>query len=122
MSQNNTLDFKDVIQALLNEDELFSLRERRNNSRKTFVRPVHVLFGDKPTEPLAGFTRDLSDGGIGLIHKFEVSSGDQALITVNRLWDGPITFKCQARWCTDGSSGWLQSGWQIISIESGTDL
>ncbi len=121
MSDNNTIEFKEVIQALLNEDELFSLRERRNNWRKTFVRPVQVVFGDKPGDVLPGFTRDLSDGGLGLIHKFEVNIGDQATVTINRLWDGPVTFRCQVCWSASGQTGWYQSGWKIISVESWPD-
>ena len=122
MSDNNTLEFRDVIQTLLNEDELFSLRERRNNSRKTFVRPVQVMFGDQPENALPGFTRDLSDGGIGLIHKFEIKVGDIAMVTINRLWDGPVTFRCKACWCASGQTGWYQSGWQIVAVESWPDF
>jgi hypothetical protein len=118
MAGNTTIEFGEVIQALLNEDELFSLRERRSRHRKTFVRPVHVVFGDKPDEALSGFTRDLSDSGIGLIHRFEVKPGDQALVSVNRLWDGPVTFRCKACWSGPGAAGWFQSGWLILAVES----
>lgn len=122
MSENETLEFKEVIDTLLNEDELFSLRERRNNSRKTFVRPIQLVFADNAEEVLPGFTRDLSDGGLGLIHKFEVSVGDLAQVTINRLWDGPVTFLCKACWCTSGQTGWYQSGWKIESVESWPDV
>ncbi len=118
MSESTTIGFQEVIQALINEDELFSLRERRDKHRKTFIRPVRIVFGDRPQEFLSGFTRDLSDGGIGLMHRFDVETGDHALISINRLWDGPVTFKCKACWCAAGASGWYQSGWQIVSIES----
>ena len=33
MSDNTTAEFQDVVTALLNEDQLFSLRERRYNAR-----------------------------------------------------------------------------------------
>jgi hypothetical protein len=118
MSDNSTVEFRDLITALLNEDGLFCLEERRDNARRSFVRPVNVVFGDKPGESLSGFTRDLSDSGIGLMHKFEVSPGDIATVTIGRLWDGPVTMRCRACWVTSGQSGWYQSGWRIIGVES----
>lgn len=118
MSESSTASFEEVVKALLNEDELFSLRERRNNSRKNFVRQVTVVFCDRPKVRLNGFTRDLSQGGIGLIHKFQVESGAKALITIHRLWDQPVVLKCEARWSSSNHQGWFQSGWTILSVES----
>jgi PilZ domain len=118
MSENSAIAFREIITALLNEDGLFSLEERRGNARRSFVRPVHVVFGDKPDEVQSGFTRDLSDTGIGLMHKFKVSTDDIATITIGRLWDGPVSMKCRVCWSADGQSGWYQSGWQILSVDA----
>lgn len=118
MSENSALAFREIITALLNEDGLFSLEERRGNARRSFVRPVHMVFGDKPDEVQSGFTRDLSDTGVGLMHKVRVSPDDIATITIGRLWDGPVSMKCRACWCTEGQSGWYQSGWQILSVDA----
>ena len=118
MPPSTTEKFHDVIQALLNEDELFSLRERRNNSRKSFVRQATIVFCDQPEIRKNGFTRDLSDEGIGLIHKFQVESGAKAQITIHRLWDQPVVLKCEACWCTTNQQGWYQSGWTILNVES----
>ena len=118
MAQQTTADFQEVVQALLNEDQLFSLRERRDQARQNFVRPVRMVFGHKPGQILSGFTRDLSDKGIGLIHKFEIARGDRALITINRLWDEPVALNCIVAWCAKSENGWFQSGWQIDSVES----
>ena len=118
MSESSTANFQEVIKALLNEDELFSLRERRNNSRKNFVRQVTVVLCEQPKNRLNGFTRDLSDGGIGLIHKFQVEPGSKALVTIHRLWDQPVVLKCETQWSTSNHQGWFQSGWRILSIES----
>ena len=118
MSQNTTADFQSVIQELLNEDQLFSLQERRNNNRQNFVRPIRLMFTDKPQTVLSGFTRNLSDTGIGLIHKFKANTNHQAYITINRLWDDPTVIRCKAAWCDKCENGWYQSGWEILSIES----
>ncbi|MDG1809360.1 MAG: PilZ domain-containing protein [Pirellulaceae bacterium] len=118
MSQNPTADFQSVVQELLNEDQLFSLQERRDNSRQNFVRPIRLMFTDKPQTVLSGFTRNLSDTGIGLIHKFKTNTNDQAYITINRLWDDPTVIRCKAAWCNKCENGWYQSGWKILSIES----
>ena len=118
MSENSTVEFQEVVQALLNEDQLFSLRERRNNARRNFVRPVRIIFSDNPKTVLSGFTRDLSDNGIGLIHKFEAIQGDPAYVTINRLWDDPVIVRCKVAWCTKCENGWYQSGWNIVSVES----
>ncbi len=118
MSDNATADFQEIIQALLNEDQLFSLRERRNKSRKNFVRPVRMVLQGKPAELQEGFTRDLSDGGIGLLHKFDVQKGEIARVKVNRLWDEAIVLKCAARWSVKSDNGWYQTGWSILAVES----
>ncbi len=120
MAQNSTVDFREIISALLNEDGLFSLEERRTNARRSFVRPVNMVFGDNPSDALSGFTRDLSDGGVGLMHKFPVNRGDIATITIGRTWDGPISMKCRVCWCVSGQSGWYQTGWKILSVDSCT--
>lgn len=120
MAQNPTVDFHEIISALLNEDGLFSLEERRTNARRSFVRPVSLVFGDTPSESLTGFTRDLSDSGVGLMHKFAVDRGDVATITIGRTWDGPISMRCRVCWCVVGQSGWYQSGWRILSVDSCT--
>lgn len=122
MSENTTAEFQDVVQALLNEDQLFSLRERRINARQNFVRPVRIICLSKPKDVLNGFTRDLSGTGVGLIHKFEVVEKEQALVTINRLWDDPVIVKCRAAWCAKSENGWYQSGWEILSVEDSSDL
>ena len=118
MSENTTAEFQDVVQALLNEDQLFSLSERRDNARKNFVRPVRIIFTRNIKDIRPGFTRDLSDRGIGLIHRFEAVRGDHAFVTINRLWDQPVVMRCRVAWCTKCENGWFQSGWEIVSVES----
>ena len=117
MSDQSTV-FADVVQALLNEDQLFSLRERRDRARKNFVRPIRLIFAHKENQMLTGFTRDLSHGGIGLIHKFDLQRGDYATVSINRLWDDPVTLRCKAAWCAKSENGWYQSGWEIVEVES----
>ncbi len=118
MSDNFTADFQDVVQALLNEDQLFSLRERRTNDRQTFVRPIRIILRHDPKNILSGFTRDLCDTGIGLLHRFEALPGASAYVTINRFWDAPIIVRCNVAWCSQCENGWYQSGWEIVSIES----
>jgi len=119
MSQNTTVDFQEVVRELLNEEQLFSLQERRYKNRKNFVRPIRLMFVDRPGVIMNGFTRNLSDCGIGLIHKFKCSEGDQAYITINRLWDQPAVIRCQMVWCSKCENGWYQSGWEMLAVESG---
>ena len=117
MSDNTTAEFQEVVTALLNEDQLFSLRERRYNARNTFVRPVRFTLKRNPQEILSGFTRNLSDTGIGLIHRFPVEVDDKANVMINRFWDQPVVVRCQAAWCGECENGWYQSGWKILSVE-----
>jgi len=122
MSENIATDFQDIVQALLNEDQLFSLNERRINARQNFVRPVKIVCYSRPKDTCSGFTRDLSGTGVGLIHKFEIAQDEQALITINRLWDGPVIVKCKVAWCTKTENGWFQSGWEILSVEDSSEI
>ena len=114
---NVSVDFQDVVQALLNEDQLFSLRERRHHTRESFVRQVTLVMLERPNTRLTGFTRNLSLNGLGLIHKFPVDVDQKALLSIHRLWDSPIVLKCDVCWTNDGQPGWYQSGWNILSVE-----
>ncbi len=118
MTNSPTANFQEVVQALLNEDQLFSMREKRATSRQSFVRQVSIVYCSQPTQRRTGFTRDLSDSGIGLIHKFPVQTGDKAFVTIHRLWDAPIVLKCEACWSSPEQQGWHTSGWSILSVES----
>lgn len=118
MSSNATADVKELLTALLNEEGNWSMDERRRDARQPFVRPATLVFGDRSGERMPGFTRDLSDSGIGLMHRFSIGAGDIATVTIGRLWDGPVTLKCRCQWCTAGNSGWFQSGWQVLSAHN----
>lgn len=118
MTESTTTEYQDIVQALLNEDQLFSLQERRVNSRQKFVRPSRLICLSKPKDVLSAFTRDLSGTGIGLLHRFELEFGEHALITINRLWDEPVVLKGKLAWCKKSENGWYQSGWHIDSVES----
>ena len=109
---------REVVDALLAEDQRYSMKERREYSRKTLFRPVTLYLGRNSTEPKIAFSRDISSVGIGLVHDFDVQQGTLATLAVHRLWDEPIILRGEVRWCQAYGNGWNLSGWNILSVES----
>jgi len=89
---------------------LQSLR-RRASHRYPFYRPVMICYGLRDTEPTEAFARDISTGGMGLIHELPIGS-DVAFVTVGDE-DRMLEFRMKNAWTRRCDSGLFISGWSF---------
>ena len=118
MTQIEISQLKAIVARLVGEDRQYCVKERRSVARQAFFRPATLLLGRTQGEPQNAFVRDISENGIGLVHDFKILPGRIGNIAIHRLWDDPIIFRSEIRWCESWGSGWFMSGWQIVSLES----
>lgn len=104
----------------LHNDQLESLVQglsrdnRRAQTRHTFFSPVTFRTDDYPTRLQTGFSRDLSAGGIGMIHGMPIEAGTQAVITIVTP-EAHLAKSAEAVWCRPAGDGWYLSGWRFTT-------
>ncbi|MEM6468333.1 MAG: PilZ domain-containing protein [Planctomycetota bacterium] len=108
-------DVENAVLDLLEEDAFYDRTENRSSHRESLVRPVSLLIRGA-SEPVEGFSRNVSASGLGIITKDEMQERSTAVLTVETLNNGPSKFLVQCRWCRDYGKLWKISGWQFINI------
>lgn len=89
-------------------------RDRRCEVRHPFFRPVSLAVG--PTRHSA-FSREISTGGIGLLHNMELSPGEVE-ITISSRRGHSVRLRTQIIWCRPCGEGWYISGGQFVNVVS----
>jgi hypothetical protein len=87
------------------EDYLEDQLERR---RMPFIRGAVIEEG--PTNRHSGFIRDISGGGVGLIHAVELPVGRRITIRTNLRNDVEVKVNAEVAWCKSYGAGWYLSG------------
>jgi hypothetical protein len=97
-----------ALQEILESDVL----ERRADPRLPYFGPVMIAVSGG-TRAVSAFCRDLSAGGIGLVHLQPLERGP---VTIDLpLPSGQIaTLKGEILWCRDFGNGWYSSGGRIL--------
>lgn len=101
-----------VVQQLLKESEVALLSERRTSPRKPFTRPVLIKHGRDKVTP--GFSRDISDFGLGVIDQFEWESGTIVDIEIHSLFGRNVSVRAEARWSDNYGEGFFVTGWYFL--------
>lgn len=105
-----------VIKELLTADANFDRVENRSVHRNSLVRPVHIK--RRETEQVIGaFSRNISDAGIGIITDREVTTGEIAVLGIERFNGDPVDIISECRWCKSYCGNWFISGWQFQNIK-----
>ena len=88
--------------------------ERRAQARATFFRPVIVTQdkGKRPCE-ISCFSRDISSGGIGLLHSERLELGPAA-VKIPRGQGGHVELPCEIVWCHACGEGWFVAGCRFV--------
>jgi hypothetical protein len=102
-----------VIHRLLNEAKEQELVERRGEQRFPYFQPGTLTYRYRPEEPIAVFTREISNSGIGLLHSAPLERGEVA-VTLNSH-AGPITFRTYIVWCKPCGPMYLSGGQFLVS-------
>ncbi len=89
-----------------------AVEDRRNHPRRQPHRPTRVMLHDG-AEPRTAFTRDVSPGGIGLMHPFPLEPGENVL-ELPAGENPPLCVRVEITWCLPCRDGWYQSGARLL--------
>ncbi|MCA9217943.1 MAG: PilZ domain-containing protein [Planctomycetales bacterium] len=101
-----------AVDQLLKENQASLLHERRAVPRTAFTRPVTISSGRR--EMVRGFSRDISNQGIGIIDQYEWAPGSIAEIEIHSLFGCNVRVRAEARWCESFGDGWYTTGWHFL--------
>ena len=90
---------------------------RRTERRLPYFGPVSVGLPDAPSVGHSAFARDLSPGGMGLVHLMPIAPGE---VTITLALDNgrTLTLLAEILWCRDYDDGWYASGGRLIDVAS----
>ena len=100
----------DIAVEYLLEEAHRDQAERRDLARQPFFRNVIVAVphGDGYVR-FSCFSRDVSAGGIGLLHHFPLECGE-VVVTIYSQSLGPVRMRGEIAWCERQLDGWHTSG------------
>jgi hypothetical protein len=103
-----------VVDQLLRENQACLIRERRSLTRTTFTRPVVIRTGRDKRQ--TGFSRDISNQGIGIIDQTQWPVGSITEIEIHSLFGKNLTVRAEARWSDSYGDGWFVTGWHFLDV------
>ena len=93
-------------------------QERRVLPRFRIWAPLDVEPGpDRKVGAITAWVRDLSRGGIGIMHTQRLEPGTQFIVTLPRMDGGPERLVCQVVYCADGAPDLYSIGAQFLRRE-----
>ena len=108
-------DLDQMVQSLLREDLDYNRTENRSAHREHLVRSVSIRSRDSE-ESVTGFSRNVSNSGIGIITGSPVHERTTATLTIECLDGREIKVLAECRWCKPYGKKWHISGWQFLSL------
>ena len=105
-----------AVYDIIREAQAGAIGERRDTVRYSFFRPVIIQSGKARH---AGFSREVSETGIGLLHSTKLPPGDvEVSIPTEKGYS--IRIRTRIVWCIASGEGWYISGGEFLGI-SGID-
>ncbi len=113
----NTNDIKIgmMVSRLLMEANERELQERRADVRHPFFASVSIRLLDGSNQQFSAFSREISAGGIGLLHNFPLPNGP-VVLAIQRANGGTAHVKTDIRWCRPTGDGWYLSGGKFSEV------
>jgi hypothetical protein len=84
--------------------------DSRSEIRFPFFRRVSITVGGSRC---AAFTREISESGVGLLHKVELPPGEIS-VTIPTDNGPPVSVRTQIVWCEPCGHGWYISGGHFV--------
>jgi hypothetical protein len=88
-------------------------REARRERRLPYFGAATVTPAISPTVNLSAFVRDLSSGGIGLVHFMPLNVGE-VVVTMQLSRGRSVQMVTEIVWCRDFADGWFASGGKFL--------
>ena len=89
--------------------------DRRCVRRIPYFGPVSIRQEGTNSARLSAFARDISTGGIGLVHLMPLENCE-VVITMKLPSGKPIELLTQIRWCRNFGDGWFASGGEFLDV------
>jgi hypothetical protein len=102
---------EEAVSRLLGEAKEQDFVERRSEQRHPFFQPATLAYRYRPEEPIAVFTREISNAGIGLLSSMALERGEVAITLQSR--GGPLAFRTYILW-SKACGPWHLSGGQFL--------
>jgi hypothetical protein len=88
---------------------------RRTELRLPYFGPVSVGLPNESSVSLPAFARDLSPGGIGLVHLMPIAPGE-VTVALPLPSGKPVQLVTRILWCRDFGDGWYTSGGRFLDV------
>ncbi len=87
--------------------------DRRKLQREPYLKKVLIQPDSGPG--VTGFTRDISDEGVGLLHSFPLKPKDTVIVSIAGPDQIPFRLQVETTWCSPLGDGWYASGGQFMA-------
>lgn len=101
-----------AVYEILREAQEGEKKEYRQAIRYSFFRTITISDGDKT---FSGFSREVSETGIGMLHNAELSSGEVE-VTIPTQQGYSVRLRTRVVWCAPCGDGWYISGGEFVGI------
>ena len=101
------------INLLMDTARAADLGDRRAHERYPFFRPVTITGENSELRRFSAFSRDISSGGMGLVHNMPVVEGRVTLVIHTQSGE-PVQLPGLIAWCRPCGEGWYMSGARFI--------
>ncbi len=91
--------------------------DRRNHGRHPFFRSITIENGKTDGTKLAAFSREVSPGGIGLLHNAPLAS-QHVTLTVPTIAGHEAILKTDIKWCKPCGADWFLSGGRLVRVSA----
>lgn len=112
LAVNETKPLGTAIYEILREAQASESRECRDRIRYSFFRPLTLHVG---TKSCGGFSREVSETGIGLLHNFPLRAGEID-VTIPTEQGYSVRIHTRIIWCTPCGEDWFISGGEFVNI------
>jgi len=105
----------EAVERCLQEAAVEAASDRRLLQRVPFFRPVTLTEHGGDGTTAQAFSRDISPGGIGLLHRMPLAS-DRVTLEIPFTRRRQLTVTTQVRWCAPAGAGFYFSGGEFAPL------
>ena len=107
-------ELRAVVCVLLSEATKLGI-DRRILDHKPYLKKILIQRSEDPGPGLTGFTREISNKGVGLLHAFPLKPNDDIVIVVAGPDQTLYRLQVAVSWCKQFGDGWYVSGCQFVA-------
>lgn len=103
-----------VLESVLTASRESHFAERRTEERYPFFSQVMLEPFERTERKLSAYSREISAGGIGLLHVMPLELGNIYQVIVDESLF-PFRRFAEVLWCRSAGHGWFLSGWRFVT-------